>query len=128
MFRQFGTAAHVTDEGTLMSPSPGENATGPDPTRVFPDMAQIVAGHTNAETGECPRAAGTGPFPQATVDCYSEYLPTPDWVGIDGDRTMHFRLTARDGNPVAGGVAHGDTAVRIVSTAGPFRVTSQSSR
>ena len=125
LFRQFGTAAHVTDEGTLMSPSPGENAAGPDPTRVFPDLAQIVAGHTNAETGQCPRAAGTGPFPQATVDCYSEYLPTPDWVGIDGDRTMHFRLTARDGNPVAGGVAHGDTAVRIVSTAGPFRVTSQ---
>ncbi len=126
LFRQFGTAAQVTAEGTLMSPSPGENATTPDPTRVFPDMAQIVAGHTNAETGECPAAVGQGPFPQPTVDCYSEFLPTKDWVGIGHDRTMHFRLTARDGNPVAGGVAHDNTRVKIVPKAGPFRITSQS--
>ena len=38
---------------------------------------------------------------------------------------MHFRLTARDGNPVAGGVAHADTAVQHRSGPVPFRVTSQ---
>ena len=126
LFRQFGTAAIVDSDGTLESPSPGENAAGPDPTRIFPDLAQIVAGHTNAATGSCPAAPPVpDPVPANAVACYSEFLPTSDWTGITHDRTMHFRLTARDGNPVAGGVGWADTAVRIVPAAGPFRVTSQ---
>jgi hypothetical protein len=36
---------------------------------------------------------------------------------------MHFRLTARDNNPGAGGVGHADTTVTVVPTAGPFLVT-----
>jgi hypothetical protein len=128
LFRQFGTAAIVSPEGTLMSPSPGENAAGPDPTRIFPDMAQIVAGETNAATGTCPDATGSAPVALPIVNCYSEFLPTADWVGIAHDRTMHFRLTARDGNPVAGGVDFADTAVKIDPDAGPFLVTSQSTR
>jgi reprolysin-like metallo-peptidase family M12B len=126
LFREFGTAAIVTPEGTLQSPSPGENIAGPDPTRTFPDMAQVVAGDTNAATGTCPKYNKKPPVPLPIVDCYSEFLPTDDWVGVNGDRTMHFRLTVRDGNPVAGGVAHSDTAVKIVRGAGPFLVTSQS--
>ena len=127
LFRQFGTRAVVDNDGTLQSPSPGENATTPDPTRYFPDLAQIVRGNTNAATGSCPAAPASAALPPRTVDCYSEFLPTSDWVGIDNDRTMHFRLVARDGNPVAGGVGTADTAVKIVPAAGPFRVTSQAS-
>ena len=126
LFRQFGTAAQVTAEGTLMSPSPGENAATPDPTRVFPDMAQIVAGHTNAATGACPAAAGPAPVPQPTVDCYSEFLPTADWVGrraTTGRCTSGSpRATATRSRAVS---ARDDTAVKIAPKAGPFRVTSQ---
>ena len=124
LFRQFGTAALVSGDDTLESPSPGENAAGTDPTRVFPDIAQIVAGNTNAATGTCP----TAPLTLAVVDCFSEFLPTGDWVGVPQDRTLHFRLTARDGNPVAGGVSHSDTELKLIRGAGPFRVTSQAAR
>ena len=31
--------------------------TNANPTRVFPDMAQILAGNTNAATGTCPPGA-----------------------------------------------------------------------
>jgi Metallo-peptidase family M12B Reprolysin-like len=126
LFRQFGTFANVTPEGTLQTPSPGLNAVSTDPTRVFPDMAQIVAGTTNAATGTCPTApAPPTAVPAATRDCFSEFLPTADWVGFTGDRTLHFRLTARDGNPGAGAVGSDDTHLKLAPAAGPFRVTSQ---
>jgi outer membrane protein OmpA-like peptidoglycan-associated protein len=126
LFRQFGTAANVSATDTLLTPSPGENAVTTDPTRVFPDLEQIIAGTTNAQTGQCPAApASPTPVPPATLDCYSEFLPTSDWVGFLGDRTMHFRLTARDGRPGGGGVGSADTAVVVAPLAGPFLVTSQ---
>ncbi|HEU5474253.1 MAG TPA: M12 family metallo-peptidase [Actinophytocola sp.] len=132
LFRQFGTAAIVSPEDTLEYYSPGENAVNGDPTRVFPDLAQIAAGHTNAATGLCPPApppptSGGSNVPGEIRDCYSEFLPTADWVGIDNSRTLHFRLTARDGNLGAGGVGSSDTALVIAPEAGPFLVTSQSS-
>ena len=126
LFRQFGTFANVTPGGTLQTPSPGLNAVTTDPTRVFPDMAQIVAGSTNAATGTCPAApAPPAAVPPATRDCFSEFLPTAEYVGFLGDRTLHFRLTARDGNPGAGGVGSDDTRLKLAPAAGPFRVTSQ---
>jgi hypothetical protein len=112
LFRVFGTAALVTSAGSLLSPSPGENAAGTSPTRVFPDLAQVVAGNTNA-TGSCP--AGN-------VDCFSELLPTPTYANATS--ALDFRLTARDGR---GGVAHADTTLTLAPAAGPFRVTSQPS-
>ena len=126
LFRQFGTAANVSAEDTLKSPSPGLNAVGTDPTRVFPDIGQILAGNTNAVTGSCPAP----PPPPAAVppeirDCFSEFLPTADYVGFLGDRTLSFRLTARDGNPGAGGVGSADTKLTLAQFAGPFLVTSQ---
>jgi Metallo-peptidase family M12B Reprolysin-like/Putative Ig domain len=126
LFRQFGVAANVTPEGTLQSPSPGLNAVTTDPTRVFPDMAQIAAGKTNAATGTCPPA----PPPPTAVppdirDCFSEFLPTAAYVGFFGDHTLNFRLTARDGNPGAGGLGSADTRVTVAPEAGPFLVTSQ---
>ncbi|MFK3979187.1 M12 family metallo-peptidase [Micromonospora sp. NPDC050397] len=130
LFRQFGTAAVVSPEDTLEYHSPGLNAVTTDPTRIFPDPAQIAAGNTNANTGTCPAAppapptGGASNVPAYVVDCFSEFLPTADWVGFDNSRTMHFRLTARDGHPGAGGIGSADTALTVAPTAGPFLVTS----
>ena len=54
LFRQFGRAVDISPADTLKSPSPGLNAVDTNPTRVFPDMAQILANNTNAATGACP--------------------------------------------------------------------------
>src|SRR5919202_2496458 len=121
LFRQFGTAANVSATDTLLSPSPGENAVTTYPTRVFPDMGQILAGDTNAKTGACPAApAAPALVPPETRECFSEFLPTPDWVGVAGDRTLHFRLTARDAHPGGGGVGHADTKLALANGTGPF--------
>ena len=54
LFRQFGTRLDASIYDPHASPSPGENTVTTDPTRVFPDLAQILAGNTNAETGSAP--------------------------------------------------------------------------
>jgi hypothetical protein len=126
LFRQFGTGVDVSATDTLKYHSPGENAVDGNPTRVFPDMAQILANNTNAATGLCPTppvAPTAVPIP--TRECFSEFLPTSDWVGFLGDRTMNFRLTARDSKPGGGAIGFGSTKVTIAPLAGPFRVTSQ---
>jgi hypothetical protein len=128
LFRQFGTAAIVSQEDTLKYYSPGENAVNADPNRVFPDLKQVAAGNTNAATGACPAPPpNPTPVPADVRDCYSEFLPTRDWVGIDNTRTMHFRLTARDGRLGGGGVGFADTALVLAPDAGPFQVSSQGS-
>ncbi|MEO6084133.1 MAG: M12 family metallo-peptidase [Umezawaea sp.] len=135
LFRVFSTAAVVGPEDALKYHSPGENTLTANPTRVFPDLAQIEAGNTNAVTGRCPTAppppapetGGGTNVPADVVDCYSEFLPTADWVGVDGDRTLHFKLTARDGRQGGGGIGGADTELVVASTAGPFLVTSQNS-
>ncbi|HEX6341159.1 M12 family metallo-peptidase [Umezawaea sp.] len=135
LFRVFGTAAVVSDEDALEYRSPGQNSATTDPTRVFPDLAQVAAGNTNAVTGRCPTAppppapetGGGTNVPADVVDCYSEFLPTADWVGVDGSRTLHFRLTARDGRPGGGGIGTADTALVVAPDAGPFLVTSHAS-
>ncbi|MBE1465086.1 M12 family metallo-peptidase [Kibdelosporangium phytohabitans] len=124
LFRQFGTAAIVTAEDTLKYYSPGQNAVNDNPTRVFPDLAQVAANNTNAESGACPTAP-PAPVPAAIVDCYSEFLPTADWVGFGNDRTLHFRLTARDYRAGGGGIGSADTALVLAPNTGPFLVTSQ---
>ena len=55
--------APVTPEGTLLTPSPGLNIVGTDPTRVFPDLAQILVNNTNAVTGACPENTAVWPTP-----------------------------------------------------------------
>jgi hypothetical protein len=126
LFRQFGTAANVSATDTLLSPSPGENAVTTNPTRVFPDMGQILAGNTNAKTGVCPTAPAAPAIVPADIrDCFSEFLPTSDWVGLAGDRTLHFRLTARDARPGGGGIGRADTKLVLANGTGPFLVTSQ---
>src|SRR5262249_49140634 len=102
---------------TLQYYSPGENAVTTSPTRVFPDIVQILANDTNAESGSC-----------ASVDCFSEFLPTASYVGVAGVNasplSLHFRLTARDGNAGAGGAASADTTLLLTTNAGPFLVTN----
>lgn len=123
LFRQFGTRAIVTSTATLQYNSPGENRTTSDPTRVFPDMAQILANNTNAETGACPTAQATPTA--ADIECFSEYLPTAAYVGFTGinasPASLNFKLTARDGR---GGVNNATTRLVLAPTAGPFLVTS----
>ena len=73
-------------------------------------MGQILANNTNAATGTCPAApAAPAVVPADIRDCFSEFLPTSDWVGFHGDRTLNFRLTARDYHPSGGGIGRADT-------------------
>jgi hypothetical protein len=63
--------------------------------------------------------------PQASTECYSEFLPTSDYVGVAGVNAdplaLHMRFTARDGR---GGSNFADTTLLLANTAGPFLVTS----
>ena len=129
LFRVFGDDAIVSDEDTLKTPSPGENLADGNPTRVFPDLVQVLAGNTNAATGTCPTPTtpANRPLPNTLLDCYSEFLPTADYLGSLGETggVMTFRITARDLDPNGGGVAHDDVALTVDKSAGPFLVTSQ---
>jgi hypothetical protein len=126
LFRQFGTRATVSAADTLEYNSPGENHTTSDPTRVFPDLAQILSNNTNAVTGACSSAAT--PPSLADIECYSEFLPTAAYVGLDGTNaapaSLNFKLTARDGR---GGVNSASTSLVLAPQAGPFLVTSPNS-
>jgi len=123
LFRQFGTRAIVTADGTLEYESPGQNHVTGDPTRVFPDLAQILANNTNAASGACP-AAGATPT-AAQIECFSEFLPTAAYVGVAGvnaaPASLNFKLTVRDG---IGGVNSASTQLVLAQNAGPFLVTA----
>ena len=84
----------------------------PGGTRVFPDLAQVVAGNTNAATGTC--ASGD-------LDCWSEWLPTAAYTPprctsgssrATGTRAVAGRRTTR-------------SSLTLDKGTGPFRVTSQ---
>lgn len=124
LFRQFGTRAVVSNTDTLQYGSPGQNHVTDDPTRVFPDMAQILANNTNAETGACTLVNSSAPT-GAEIDCLSESLPTASYVGTTGvnasPASLNFRLTVRDGR---GGVNSANTQLILAPAAGPFLVTS----
>ena len=127
LFRVFGVAAPVTAQGALQSPSPGENLADGTATRVFPDLAQVLSGNTNAKAGTCPAApADTAvDVPPAVVECYSEFLPTADYGNPLLGGALNFRVTARDLAPEAGGTAYDDVTLTLDSSAGPLLVTSQ---
>lgn len=130
LFRVFGTASTETDEDALQSPAPGANHPDGSPSRTFPDLAQILAGRTNAKTGNCPTVGPyPTPVPPESLDCFSEFLPNPGYVGTAGSSipAMHFRLTARDGFVNGAGTAHDDVVLRIDPGAGPFEVDSLAS-
>lgn len=131
LFRVFGTVANVTDEGTLQYHSPGENLASEETrTRTFPDMAQVLAGNTNAKSGACPKVKQVTdpyvPVKPKPLDCYSEFLPTKAYLGTPGmtAHDLHFRLTARDRAPGGGGVSYDDVTLSVDPNAGPFLVSS----
>ncbi|GAA5146651.1 hypothetical protein GCM10023340_17840 [Nocardioides marinquilinus] len=134
LFRVFGTYANVTPAATLQYNSPGENEATASPSRTFPDMEQILVNNTNAATGLCPEppappASGPSNVPVPTRDCFSEWLPTADYVGSpqagNEEPSLNFRFTARDLDPTAGGYSFANTKVTIDKTAGPFLVSSK---
>lgn len=124
LFRQFGTRAVVSTAESQQYNSPNENMVTTNPTRVFPDMVQVLANNTNAETGSCTLASPSSPAP-SEIDCFSEFLPTAAYVGAAGvnasPASMNFKLTARDGK---GGVNSATTSLVLAAGAGPFLVTS----
>jgi hypothetical protein len=127
LFRVFGDDADVGLDASLQYESPGQNrATADGRVRTFPDLRQVLRGHTNARTGKCPRP-GAGEPSERTLDCFSEFLPVRGYVGTAGSAraAMHFRLTVRDGHPGAGGTGHDDVVLRLAPKRGPFLVTSQ---
>jgi hypothetical protein len=128
LFRVFGEIAHVTDEGTLQSPSPGENLATTNGKRSFPDLKQVLRGNTNAKTGKCPKfqpESEDDPVPFRLVDCYSEFLPIAGYKGTPGrGKALHFRLSARDGFADGGGLGYDEMTLRVDPKAGPFLVTS----
>ena len=126
LFRQFGVGTDIPLADSLKYHSPGLNLANANPTRVFPDMGQILANNTNAATGACPDAPpAPAAVPTAVRECFAEFLPTTDWVGFLSDRTMTFRVTARDARPGGGAIGYAESKVTIAPLAGPFRVTSQ---
>ena len=138
LFRIFGKYADVSTAESLQYYSPDENLATDSTTRVFPDMDQILADNTNAETGTCPAppAPNPPPAPQSPsnvpvpiIECYSEFLPTSAYNGDaaapNNEPSLNFRLTARDMQGPNGGTDFGDTKLLLDKTAGPFLVTSQ---
>lgn len=128
LFRQFGTRLddsaydpHAYGSCAPLGGDNGENCVTTNPTRVFPDLAQVLAGNTNAATGDCGAVPpNPKPLKPERIDCFSEWLPTSAYPG-----PMHFRLTTRDGHPGAGGISSADTTVDLAPGSGPFLVTSQ---
>ncbi len=125
LFAMFPQSGQISDADSLLYDSPGENHLTNDPTRVFPDLQQILDNNTNADTGSCPPGPIAQPVPQASTECYMEFLPTSDYVGVPGVNadplSLHMRFTARDGR---GGSNFADTTLLLANTAGPFLVTS----
>jgi hypothetical protein len=125
LFAMFPKSGQISDADALQYNSPGENHLTTSPTRVFPDLQQILDNNTNAETGACPAGPVGGPVPIAIKECFAEFLPTSDYVGFTGFNasplSLNFRLTARD---LRGGVNAADTQVLLAPAAGPFLVTS----
>ena len=129
LFRIFSTAALVSFEDSLEYYAEGQNAAGTSPTRTFPDLTQVLAGDTNAETGGCPEppADPSKPVPAEVLACFSEFLPTQDYVGDPAGEgaVLNFRLTARDQAPTAAGTGFDDVTLTLDPTAGPLLIDSQ---
>ena len=84
LFAMFPKSGQISLSDSLQYNSPGENHLTTDPTRVFPDLQQILDNNTNADTGACPAGPIAPLALQGITECYSEFLPTSDYVGFTG--------------------------------------------
>ena len=75
LFAMFPYSGQISASDTLLYHSPGENHLTDNPTRIFPDMAQIAANNTMRIRASA-RRADAGPVPVAITECYAEFLPT----------------------------------------------------
>ncbi len=124
LFRVFGTYADVSDADTLLYESPGENLATTEPARTFPDIAQVLAGDTDAEEPcPTPTTSPTSRMNDAALNCFSEFLPDPAYALASGE--LNFRVTVRDGSALGGGTGFDDVTLALDPSAGPFLVTSR---
>jgi Metallo-peptidase family M12B Reprolysin-like len=129
LFAMFPKSAPISETDTLQYNSPNQNHVTTSPTRVFPDLQQILANNTNADTGTCSPGPIAPPVPIPVKECYSEFLPTSDYVGFAGVNLgpppeLHFRVTARDLRMGGGGNSAADLTLRLAPNTGPFVVTA----
>jgi reprolysin-like metallo-peptidase family M12B len=129
LFAMFPKSAPISETDTLQYNSPNENHVTTSPTRVFPDLQQILDNNTNADTGSCSQGPIAPPVPIPVKECYSEFLPTSDYVGVAGVNagpppTLGFRLTARDLRLGGGGNSAADLTLTLAPGTGPFLVTA----
>lgn len=101
------TGALVDDGGPLFRSFAPRRET----SRTFPSLRYIL---NNANV-----APATAPVEGTTAPNFftAELLPSTN-------RTMNFRFTVRDNRAAGGGTNEANTAVTVVSTAGPFAVTA----
>jgi hypothetical protein len=84
---------------------------------------------TSADNGSSPLFRSLSPTTNASryFPKLNSVLANTNWnqeIIPSVSRSMHFRVTARDNRLGGGGVADSDTQVNVISTAGPFAVTS----
>ncbi len=129
LFAMFPKSAPISEADTLLYNSPNQNHVTTSPTRVFPDLQQILDNNTNADTGACPQGPIDPPVPIPVRECFMEFLPTADYVGFAGVNLgpppeLHFRFTARDLRMGGGGNNARDLTLKLAPNTGPFLVTA----
>ena len=128
LFRQFGTAAQVSATDTLLYALAGREH---DRRRTRRGCSRTWRRSWPATPTRPPaparprrrRRRPSRPRPPSTASRSSCRRPTGS--ASLGDRTLNFRLTARDGKLGGGGVGSAATKLTLAPFAGPFRVTSR---
>lgn len=115
LWEQFDRGTSANTAGTIVDAGQGplfrSFAPTQSPSRVFPSWRYIL---NNANV-----APATAPLPGTS---------SPNWLTAEvlpsTNRTLNFRVTARDNRAGGGGTNEASTAVTVVAAAGPFAVTA----